>query len=294
MRRVLITLSILCVACCSCNRYAAEIDTWHAERIEGLTRESGWLTLVGLHPLEPGMRTIGSDPKMEYLLPRSAPAGIGSISLDDSLVFFVPSPAVYAHIAGAADTLRGWELMNSDAKGAPTLIEVGSVQFYVVERGDDRYLRVKDKASAIRHGFKGIDRYPVDPLWRVAATLIPRDSTFTVAVPNVLGQVSESPSPGWLSFELEGKRCKLLPLGEAGESLFIIFGDETNGDGSYGGGRFLVTDPPDEMGNVILDFNRAYNPPCAFTPYATCPLPPEGNTLPLAVLAGEKTWGEAH
>jgi uncharacterized protein (DUF1684 family) len=127
----------------------------------------------------------------------------------------------------------------------------------------------------------------VDAGWRVTARLEPFAEGGTVAVPNVLGQTSESPSPGVLLFELAGHSCHLTPIGEPGEGLFIVFGDATNG-----GGRFLSTDPPAADGSVVLDFNKATNPPCAFTPYATCPLPPDGNVLPVAVKAGEKAFGE--
>jgi uncharacterized protein (DUF1684 family) len=148
-------------------------------------------------------------------------------------------------------------------------------------------LRVKDRESELLRTFAGIERFPVDAGWRVTARLEPFAEGGTVAVPNVLGQTSESPSPGVLLFELAGHSCHLTPIGEPGEGLFIVFGDATNG-----GGRFLSTDPPAADGSVVLDFNKATNPPCAFTPYATCPLPPDGNVLPVAVKAGEKAFGE--
>jgi len=152
---------------------------------------------------------------------------------------------------------------------------------------------VKDSASPARLTFTGVERYPVDPRWRVEARL-EADSARSIAIPNVLGQVSEEPCPGRLVFTLDGRECALWPLGAPGEELFIVFADATSGAETYGAGRFLSAPAPDAAGRATLDFNRAVNPPCAFSPYATCPLPPAGNALAVAVRAGEKTWGEAH
>ncbi len=153
---------------------------------------------------------------------------------------------------------------------------------------------MKDKDSEVRRNFIGVDRFPVGPRWRVKARLEAHDPPQTVAVPNVLGQVNQSPSPGTLVFVLAGFSCRLVPVGEPGESLFIVFADATTGTRTYGGGRFLSAEPPAVDGTVVLDFNKAVNPPCAFTPFATCPLPPEGNILPVAIRAGEKNWGAPH
>ena len=164
---------------------------------------------------------------------------------------------------------------------------------YVIERGDELYLRVKDRDSAVRRSFTGVDRYPVDTRWRVSARL---DTTTAgnIAVTSVLGQTEASACPGTLHFEISGLSYQLRPMGEPGKSLFIVFGDPTNGHATYGGGRFLAADPPGPDGLVVLDFNRATNPPCVFSPYATCPLPSPENVLPVAVTAGEKMWGKAH
>ena len=296
IERIAIAAALLLVAGCAVlgGGYRSEIDAWHAERIADLSSPKGWLTLVGLYPLEPGVSTLGSSPYSKLLLPRTAPEQFGSIAVSDSIVMVIPATAVVAYIGDEAHRIYGWEALRSDRDGSPTVVTAGSIELRVIDRGGALYLRVKDSASTVLRDFAGVNRWPVDRRWRVRARLVAGGPDFTVAVPNVLGQVSDSPSPGWLEFELMGETHRLLPVGEAGEPLFIIFGDETNGAGSYGAGRFLETGSPAPDGSVEIDFNRAYNPPCAFTPYATCPLPPQGNQLPVAVTAGEMNWGERH
>jgi uncharacterized protein (DUF1684 family) len=156
-----------------------------------------------------------------------------------------------------------------------------------------RFLRVRDSESPVRRRFRSIERFPVDPAWRVTARLEARVGS-TVDIENQLGQLTAEPTVGTLVFELAGRRCELTPIGKEGDRLFVVFADSTSGVTTYAGGRFLSTDPVGSGGSVVLDFNRAYNPPCVFTPYATCPLPPPENVLPVAVTAGEKVWGERH
>ena len=182
--------------------------------------------------------------------------------------------------------------LRPDIPGPPTIVSVGDLRFHVIERGDKRFLRVKDTRHPRLAGFEGIERFPVEARWRVPARIEPFDPPRGVMVPNVLGQLEESPSPGELVFELAGRECRLTPIGAPGEDLFIIFADRTSGDATYGGGRFLSASAPDSDGRVVLDFNRAVNPPCVFSPFATCPLPPRGNILEVAVTAGEKVWGD--
>lgn len=269
--------------------YVKEIDAWHAERVARLRSEDGWLALVGLHPLSTGPNIIGSGDDADVRFGETAPERVGVLEVGDRCLFFARPGA---EVKRADGTPAGRIAMNTDLHDDPTVLEVGTLSFFVIERGGARYLRVKDRESFVRSAFEGIERFPVDENWRVTARLLPHDPPRTVSVPNVLGQVTEEASPGVLVFELGGETCSLTPLGEPGEDLFIVFADATTGEATYGGGRFLSTDPPDAQGEVVLDFNMATNPPCAFTPYATCPQPPEGNTLAVAVTAGEKTWGE--
>ncbi len=293
----LLALSAL-LAAAGCSRrteadpaYVAAVDAWHAQRIARLESETGWLTLVGLHELHAGPNVVGSAPGSDVPLIAKAPARVGRIDLDPGgEVTFAADPAVdvrryQAPAAGPVTTLD----LVVDTAGQPTELAVGTLVMSVIRRGDRYFLRVKDTHAAALRNFTGIDRFPVDPRWRVTARLEP--GTGTVAVRNVLGQVDQEPSPGTLVFTIDGRACRLVPTGAPGEELFIVFGDRTNGPRTYPGGRFLAADPPADDGTVILDFNEAYNPPCAFTEFATCPLPPEGNVLPVAVTAGEKRWG---
>lgn len=300
LRRPTMLAALLLVLAAGCGErddpvYRAEIDGWHAERIERLAGEEGWLTLVGLHPLRDGTNRIGSAPAAEVRLPDSAPAELGVIAVAGGGLVFTAA-------ADAAVRMRGDDgtapvtvtALATDADGPPTVLEAGSLVFYAIARGDLLFLRVKDRESAVRRDFTGVERYPVATRWRVTARLEPHDPPRTLAVPNVLGQIDETPSPGVLVFEIAGRACRLEPMGGPGEPLFLVFGDATNGHATYGGGRFLSADAPGPDGSVVLDFNKAVNPPCVFTSFATCPLPPEGNVLAVAVEAGEKMWGSGH
>ena len=269
--------------------YVASIDAWHAGRVEALRAADGWLTLVGLHELGAGPYVVGAGDECDVRL-AAGPARLGVLALDGDTVTFTAEPGVT--VGGA--TPDGPAALADDAAGAPTVIAAGTVSAYVISRGDRRFLRVKDSASAARRDFAGVDRYPVDAAWRLTARLETRDMPPTLPVVNVLGQVTQEPSPGVLIIPWGTRHLRLIPTGDPGGPLFLVFGDATNGDGTYPAGRFLSCDPPAADGTVIVDFNRAVNPPCAFSPYATCPLPPPENVLPVAVTAGEKTWGAAH
>jgi uncharacterized protein (DUF1684 family) len=270
-----------------------ETDLWHQGRLERLTAEDGWLTLVGLHPLEAGSHTLGSAPRSDIRLVAGAPEYLGDLTVVPGKVLLTVHPDVVATVQedGQVNRVRNLSLVPDDP-GPATVVTTGSLSFHVIRRGDRRFLRVKDRQSPVLRDFTGIDRFPVDSRWRVTARLTGGPTTIKVA--NALGQVEEAPSPGSLEFQLGGKEYQLSPQGEPGKGLFIVFADETSGKTTYPGGRFLSTDPPAADGTVVLDFNRATNPPCAFTPHATCPLPSLDNTLPVAVTAGEKIWGEKH
>ena len=183
--------------------------------------------------------------------------------------------------------------LRTDASGDATVLENGPVSFYVIKRRDRYAVRVKNAASQLLRSFAGIDSFPIEWHWRFEAHFERYDPPKEVLVPNVIGGADREKCPGAIVFDYGGKTYRLEPVLEAGtEDLFVIFGDRTNGVETYGAGRFLYTKVPDQAGRVILDFNKAYNPPCVFTPYATCPLPPPGNRLPFRVEAGEKLYGE--
>jgi uncharacterized protein len=272
--------------------YRAEIEAWRAKRLASLKREDGWLSLVGLFWLSEGANRIGTDPRADRIvLPTgSAPKEVGSLDLSGGAVTLRASPDAGLTAGGrpvATMALR----TDNDADG-PTVVERGRIRFYVIKRGARLGVRVKDSQSPVRLSFHGIDSYPIDPRWRFEARFDAYRPPKTVAVPNILGSIDDEKSPGAVVFALDGKEYRLDAVTEAGtDELFLIFGDATNGSETYGGGRFLYAKPPGPDGRVVVDFNKAYNPPCVFTPYATCPLPPRGNRLPIRVEAGEKKYG---
>lgn len=286
--------------------YAADVLSWQAEREASLERPGGWLSLVGLFWLEEGENTFGGGEGNDLVFPPPAPPRVGAFVLRDGTVLLEPAGAPERGSGGEPELRsveedeRGEELrpldgtirLVPDTEPGTTRLALGSLRFWVIDRGGRLGVRVVDRKSPALEEFEGLEYFPVDPGWRIEARLDRRPG-FTVAVPNVLGQVEDLESPGLLVFELDGEERTLAPTW-AGEELFIVFADETNGRSTYGGGRFLYADPPDADGRVVLDFNRAYNPPCAFTPYATCPLPPRQNRLEVAVEAGEKAYGAPH
>jgi uncharacterized protein (DUF1684 family) len=271
--------------------YVAEIEAWHAERIERLRDPESWLSLTGLFWLEEGENLFGARSTLPITLPEGkAPPLAGMLVLSDGDVEIRVADGVEIVCDGEAVLERR---LLSDAAGpaGPTICELGPLRFYVIYRGGRLALRVKDREHPSFAAFEGIERYPVDPAWRVPARFEPYDPWKPIAVPDFTGFVNEAETPGALVFSIDGREHRLDVL-SAEDGFFVVFGDETNGRSTYGGGRFLLVDPAAEDGSIHIDFNTAYNPPCAFTPYATCPLPSEGNHLPIAVEAGEKSYGD--
>lgn len=270
--------------------YFDEIESWRAGRIERLQRPDGWLTLVGLAWLQPGDNSVGSAEGSVVALPASAPARLGTIRVVGDEATFATAPGAEVTSAGQpVSTVR----LRSDRDGDPTVLTHGSVSFYLIGRNGRLAVRVKDSEAAARKRFAGIEHFPVDPKWRVEARFEPAPDGHEIEVPNALGYLEKMNAPGHVVFELGGATQRLLALDDTGDGrLFLVFGDLTTGKETYGGGRFLYTDPPKD-GRVSIDFNRAYNPPCVFSPYATCPLPPPGNKMKVRVEAGEKKYALA-
>lgn len=268
----------------------ADVDAWHAKRIASLRRPDGWLSLVGLYALPEGRHRLGSGSDQDLSVPARHPAHIGVLEVAAGTVTMVAAPEVDLRHGDQPVTRI---TMVPDTQEGTTELVVGELLFYVIERDGKPYLRVKDRGAPLLEQFEGIERWPVRTQWRVEGRWVPYASPKLVRVPNILGTVEEVEVQGAVEFELEGHTYRLDPT-SADESLFFVFGDATNGVESYGAGRFLYAALPDESGHVVLDFNRSYNPPCVFTPFATCPLPPEGNELPLEITAGEKMWGAQH
>ena len=271
--------------------WEASVAQWKAKRDEGLRRPTGWLSLAGLYWLDEGENRFGSDPANELVFPQKAPARLGVLYREGTTVTVEIEPGF--EVLAGGEPLTSQPLV-SDAQGEATVLEYESLSFYVIERGERVGVRLKDSASELLASFDGMDYFPLDEAWRVAARFELYEEPRTILIPNILGDSVESSAPGVAVFEIAGREYRLEPTGDPEDKLFFVFGDETNGDSTYGGGRFLYAGPPAADGSLTLDFNRTYNPPCVFTPYATCPLPRPEDKLALVVEAGERMFGQGH
>jgi len=272
--------------------YQSAVEEWHHRRVDRLTAENGWLSLIGLFWLEEGVNTIGSDPDNDVTLPAAkAPSRAGTLILRGGQIHFeVVEDVTITHNGTPISALD----LSVDSSGSPTILDLGNLQFYVLERSGRYGLRVRDRNHPARFDFPGIETFPIDSQWRITGRLETYDPPRTIKIPNVLGQVSNQDSPGTAVFDIAGQSYRLEALQGPNGSLYLIFADQTSGRETYGGGRFLYSEPVEEDGSVVLDFNKAYNPPCAFTDYATCPLPPRQNKLSVRIEAGEKNYGRHH
>jgi uncharacterized protein (DUF1684 family) len=272
--------------------FARETAAWRAERVAALTKADGWLSLIGLHFLKDGANRVGSAKDNEVVL-AAGPARAGEVTLGaDGAVSFVPEPAVGALVDGKS--VAQAVLKAGEGVVKPTLVAVGTVSFFVIERGGKKALRVKNSESERRAQFVGIDYFPIEPSWSIAARWVEFEKSRQIPLTNILGQVSPALVPGKAVFEWEGKTYELLAIDEGPhEPLFFVISDATSGKETYAAARFIYAERAKD-GKIVLDFNRAENPPCAFTPFATCPLPPKENRLPFAVTAGERNYRGRH
>jgi uncharacterized protein len=263
------------------NAHRAELTEWQKKRTERLTSEDGWTTLVGLHWLQPGENDVklanGTHVNVELTNGKAMLGAKAPMTIDDKPVKG-PTP-----------------VLDDNDEGGPSVVHMGSVRFNVIERGPRFALRVKDANAETRTHFKGLEYYPIDAKWRVEARFEPYSPVKKIPITDITGLTADSDAPGALVFALDGQEYRLDPiLEEASDELFIIFRDGTSKDTTYPAGRYLYAKKPGPDGKVIIDFNRAYNPPCAFTAFATCPLPPLQNRLPVRVEAGEKKYAGGH
>jgi uncharacterized protein (DUF1684 family) len=270
--------------------HLADVERWHATRVARLTAPDGWLSLAGLFWLSPGENPVGSDPSNAVVLPRG-PTRLGTVDLRDGLITGRFDPSAGATVDGSPATALE---LSTDAQGAtPTMLRLGAISFYVIDREGRPAVRVKDADNPARSGFVGIDRFPVDLAWRLEARFEEHPPGSTVLAPDVLGRGQTYRNPGAVTFTLWGREHRLEAFREPNEDdLFIVFGDLTNGALTFDGGRYLYAGAPDGDGIVVVDFNRAYNPPCVFTPFATCVLPLPENHLPVPIEAGERRYGD--
>ncbi|MEO6001839.1 MAG: DUF1684 domain-containing protein [Opitutus sp.] len=267
--------------------YVRAVTAARAERLQRLTKADGWLSLVGLYFLRAGENRIGTGAENAIVL-STGPAHLGTVTLE-------PDGSVYIAVNPGADVLvDGRQVLRAkleeEGERNGTQVTSGSLSFFVIERGGRKALRIKDRNSARRHDFAGVDYFPIDPSWRIEAKWVDFDRSKEVTIANILGQEETALIPGKAVFEREGRTFELLPLVEGvDEPLLFVISDLTSEKETYAAARFVYADPP-RGGKIILDFNEAVNPPCAFTPFATCPLPPKENRLPIAVNAGEKKY----
>ena len=265
--------------------YKDEVKAWHNQRVENLKKESGWLNLARLFWLEEGKNTFGTGSSNKIIFPKDKSDDfLGTLILEKGEVFI--------------ETTIGKDIFNNEQAVTklkifpaekPIILKHKSLRWFIIKRGDKYGVRLRDLESPFLKEFTGIETFPIDEKWKVKAKLV-KEVNKKIQILDVLGQTNLQDSPGKLVFTVDGIEYGLDAL-EEGENLFIIFADKTNKKETYGAGRFVYTAKPDKNGEVYLDFNKLINPPCAFTPYATCPLPPKQNTLPIAVNAGEKSYG---
>jgi uncharacterized protein (DUF1684 family) len=274
--------------------YAADTKAWRVKRLDAIAGPDGWSTLAGLFWLDSARYTIGSSGTSTITLPSdNTPASLGTLTIDGRTVHFAATRgATVMHDSTAVDTIT----MATDKRGKGTVLRAGSVTYRVIERGGRLALRVKDSAYVLRREFKGLEDYPLDTAFRVLAHLVPHATPRTLRIMNVLGQVDEYRSPGMLEFAIHGVSYHITASFEGSDTTqyFVIFRDATSRDSTYPAGRFMYATLVDSAGNTLIDFNRSYNPPCAFTAFATCPLPPKENVLSVPVTAGELRYKGPH
>ncbi len=286
------------------------LTAWRAQREMQVSARDGWLTLAGLEWLKPGVNTIGSSADNAIHLPAQAPAHLalltvmGGAHADHAANAKVPEATIVQLLSPAGGFLPDFTVDGKPAREGSLQVDGANtstmawrgLSFAVLKRGDRFVLRIKDADSLLRTGFKGLNWYPPDPAYLVTARWLPFKPPIIQEIPTVIGTMLKLPAPGLAMFMLNGKIMQLEPVIEdpAGKSLFFILRDETSKTSTYGGGRFLHTALPDrglnEPGNLVLDFNQLENPPCAYTDFATCPLPPKQNQLETEIKAGEKRY----
>lgn len=264
------------------------IVEWREQQEIKLRSDAGWLTVVGLEWLKDGVNRLGSDPAADVNLPERLKVDFGVIEKTGSQFFLTlksPTGVLIDGKAAASFPGKKIQLKNDVAGATPTEIKYQGVTFFVIHRGDRDAVRIKDAESAARKSFEGRRWFPPREDFRVKAKWVKAPTPKKIVVPDILGNSTEENSPGYAEFEREGQTIRLYPTQED-DKLFFVFKDKTSGKETYGAARFLYADAPKD-GLVELDFNKAVNPPCAFTKFATCPLPPSENVMKVSIVAGE-------
>ncbi len=269
--------------------YRASVLKWRDEREARLKADGGWLSVAGLTWLKPGENRFGTGPGADVVLPAgSAPPVAGIFALEGTETSVELVAGVNARIAG--QPVAGRTVLRPDSDD---IVEIADVTLQVIERGGRFGIRLRDKNAAARREFTGCRWFEVKEGYRVEAKWVAHSQPKPLKVPNILGQTESMPSPGYAEFSVGGKLVRVDGVLENAQStqLWFILRDQTSGKETYPAGRFLYADLP-KAGKVVLDFNKSYNPPCAFTAYATCPLPPPQNWMPVRIEAGELNYGK--
>lgn len=267
--------------------YVHDLATWRADYAQRLQGDEGWLTVAGLYWLNSGENRVGTDPANDLVLRAgSTPAYVGVFDVRQDMVTFHAAEGVT--VRQQERVVRSTILTPGPGTGAAPAdaLVVGTVTLWLHQSGARLAVRVRDPHNPLRTGFRGCKWFPADPTYRITGRFLPYDMPKAVTLPNIMGDLEHYTSPGSVQFELQGNTLLLQPVSTGTDRLFFIFRDQTSGHETYGAARFLVTDGPRD-GQVLLDFNKAVNPPCAYNPYTTCPLPPKENRLPIRIEAGE-------
>src|SRR5258708_6330902 len=272
--------------------YGDTIARFHQRRTAGIAGRDGWATLIGFWWLEPGANRLGSDSALEIVLPADrSPKALGTVVVAADTARFIPHRG--AKIVTGGHAVAAPLVLHSDVEGdgkQQSVLRSGSLIISYITRSGRKAIRVKDTLAAARQGFVGHRYFPTDTAWRITARFVPRPTTDSMNIVDVLGIQTRMSWPGELRFRVHGKEYALQVIREPEDhdkNLFVMFRDLTNLKETYPAMRYTSVSPPDSLGRVALDFNQSYNPPCAFTSASTCPLPPKGNTLPFRVAAGE-------
>jgi len=265
--------------------HAASVEAWRAKHEEDYRRD--WVSIAGLHPLRPGPNTAGSAPASDIVLPPAVPPALGRFVLDGTRVVFEPAPGALVHIRNEPVT-GPTEVFGGDPPTARELT-TGDLRLVVHTTGNQRAVRVRDPNGPLATGFLGFTWFPIDPTYRVVGRFIRDETPRRLSVPNTLGDEDAYTTEGVVEFALQGRTLRIRPFTTRPKRLYIVFRDASSGSETYATARFLYADLADD-GTVALDFNQAYNPPCAFNPYTTCPIPLRENRLPVKILAGEKDY----
>lgn len=275
--------------------YQQSIEQWRTARVARLTAPDGWLSLIGLEWLQEGANKVGTASDNDIIL-QAGPAHLGVITLDKSGQLHIKLDKNSGATIDGKSVEEATLIDDAHASGnaSPTKVSFGEANFYVIDREGRKALRVKDTEAATRKHFLGIDYFPIDPSWHIVADWAPFDPPHELQIGSVIGTIDTVKVPGKAVFTRDGHTYELLPYQEEpGGELFFVLADRTSGHETYGAARFLYAALP-QNGKVVLDFNKAYNPPCSFTPFATCPLAPPENRLDLRITAGEKKYRGGH